>query len=686
MKVLVTGGAGYIGSVCVLSLLKHGHEAVVFDNCSTGHIETAHFLVKQEKAEFIFGDLRSEDEINAVFDKHEFDAVVHFAAFSQVGESVKNPSRYYTNNIGGSLNLLDAMLRHNVKKIVFSSTASVYGEPQFVPITEAHVRNPVNPYGKSKSLVEDVIYDYSKAFDLKGVCLRYFNVVGADSECRVGEWHDPETHLIPNILKSAFGNEKEFEIFGEDYPTRDHTCVRDYVNVEDLAEAHVLALEYLQNGGETDAFNIGTSSGASVREIFSACEKAVGHEIKCTVKERRPGDVATLVANSGKAKNVLGWEPKHTLEESIQTAYNWEKHVRSLEERDEVKIVLPAGGPFEIPRGHHWAVVHAGRALAEIAEKDGIVDKPAHNWLLEHALGDNSGENISDKFGIYGECTALYWVWKNYELLGNPKFIGFMHYNKFFIFNDGYYEGKTKDAWHQGMCYIEENFVDEIFLNNTKLNDVTIEAACKDYDIIVTKNADLCVARKKNISVREEYDMFVPGARVKDFDLMADIVKKQYPRYAQRIDEFVNAPHKSLYQMFIMKKEMFFEYCSFIFGVLFEIEKKINFGEYQMEGRRSLEYLAEIMLSLFVRYTEKHGAKVKKLGVAQIRYPYEKELMEKIQHFRIGTVREYLKCKIASKVEKNELHRERMLERSKILHTLLADCIQLKLDFLLKRK
>lgn len=686
MKILVTGGAGYIGSVCVLSLLKHGHEIVIFDNCSTGHIETAHLLVKHEKAEFIFGDLQRENEIDAVFDKHNFDAVVHLAAFSHVRESVENPSRYYTNNICGSLNLLDAMLRHDVKKMVFSSAATVYGDPQFVPITESHLRNPVNPCGKAKSIIEDAIYDYSKAFDLRGVCLRYFNVIGADSECRIGEWHEPETHLIPSILRSTFEGEKEFEIFGDDYPTKDHTCVRDYIDVEDLAEAHLLALKYLQDGGTTEAFNIGSNKGISVKEVLAACEKVTEREIKTSIKSRREGDIATLVANTNKAKNTLGWEPKRTLEESILSAYNWEKHVRSLERQDEVKIVLPTVGAFEIPRGHHWVAVHAGRTLAEIAEKDGVVDKENHDWLMKHALGDNSGENISDKFGLYGECTALYWTWKNYEQLGNPEFIGFMHYNKFFVFNDSYFEEKPKDIWHKGMCYIDENFMDESFLSNTKLNDLEIEAACRDYDILVTKSADLSMARKRNMSIREEYDQFVLGARVKDFDLMVDIIKRQYPRYGRHIDEYVNASHKALYQMFIMKREMFFEYCSFVFGVLFEIEKKVDFKDYKMEGRRSLEYLAEIMLTLFVKSMKKQGAKVKKLGVARIKYPYEKELMEKIKTFKFSTVREYLKCKISSKTDKNELHRERMYERSKILRTLLVDCIKLKLDFFLKRK
>ena len=328
--ILVTGGAGYIGSHCVMALLEQNNNVVIFDNLSTGHIETVETLKKYGPVEFQKGDLTNFDDINSVFKNYDIDKVVHFAAFSQVGESVVNPQKYYINNVCGTINLLRAMLENNVKKIVFSSTAATYGEPVYIPIDEKHPQNPINPYGQTKLMIEKIMDDYDKAYDLKSVRLRYFNVAGADSKSRIGEWHDPETHLIPNILKSTFNNGKTFQMFGDDYDTKDGTCVRDYINVEDLAQAHLLALKYLDNGGETNYFNLGTNDGNTVKEVFSACEKVTEKTIPVEIKPRRAGDPASLVADNRKAKEILKWLPEHLLEESIKTAYKWEKNKNNL--------------------------------------------------------------------------------------------------------------------------------------------------------------------------------------------------------------------------------------------------------------------------------------------------------------------------------------------------------------------
>ena len=324
-KILVTGGAGYIGSHCVLALLENGYEVVIFDNLSTGHIETVEKLKKYGHVDFVKGDLQNLSDIKSLFNLYKTDAVIHFAAFSQVGESVKNPQKYYMNNVCGTLNLLSAMLEAGVKKIVFSSTAATYGEPEYIPIDEKHPQNPINPYGQTKLMIEKIMDDYDKAYGLKSVRLRYFNVAGADSQGRVGEWHEPETHLIPNILKSTFSGGQTFKMFGTDYDTKDGTCVRDYINVEDLAQAHLLALDYLNKGGETNYFNLGTNDGNTVKEVFSACEKVTGQNIPVDICPRREGDPASLVADNTKAKSVLGWKAQNSLEYSIEKAYVWEK-------------------------------------------------------------------------------------------------------------------------------------------------------------------------------------------------------------------------------------------------------------------------------------------------------------------------------------------------------------------------
>ncbi len=332
--ILITGGAGYIGSHTVLNFLKDKYDVVVFDSLETGHIETVEELQKAGNVIFEKGDLRNIEDIERVFEKHSIEAVIHFAAFSLVGESVPNPAKYYRNNTFGTLNLLDTMVKHNVKKIIFSSTCATYGEPQYTPIDEKHPQNPINPYGASKLMVERIMADYDKAYGLKSVKLRYFNVAGCDTQGRVGEWHDPETHLIPNILKSVFGNGQTFKIFGDDYNTPDGTCIRDYVNVEDLAQAHKLAYLWLEKENRSEVFNLGTENGNSVKEVFDTCEKVLNQNIKVEIAPRRPGDPATLFANANKAKSVLNWKPETSLEHSIETAYKFEQKLQNLEKND----------------------------------------------------------------------------------------------------------------------------------------------------------------------------------------------------------------------------------------------------------------------------------------------------------------------------------------------------------------
>ena len=320
--ILVTGGAGYIGSHLVMALLEKKEDVVVFDSLELGHIQTIETLQKFGNLKFVQGNLKNIDDIRGVFLVNKIDAVVHFAAYSQVGESVINPQKYYYNNVYGTLNLLNAMLEFGVKKIVFSSTAAVYGEPCYTPIDENHQKNPINPYGNSKLMVEKILDDYDKAYGLKSVRLRYFNACGADSKSRIGEWHEPETHLIPNILKAEEG--KNFKMYGDDYDTKDGTCIRDYINVEDLAAAHIKAVEYLNNGGKTDYFNLGTNEGNSVKEVFSVCETIKGEKIPVDICPRRAGDPAILVAENKKAKEVLNWAPQKDLYASIKSAYEWE--------------------------------------------------------------------------------------------------------------------------------------------------------------------------------------------------------------------------------------------------------------------------------------------------------------------------------------------------------------------------
>lgn len=330
--ILVTGGAGYIGSHCVVKLLEEGYQIVIFDNLSTGHKEIIERLkslkLKGKIIDFFEGDLRNIAEVETLFHKYQFDTVFHFAALSQVGESVKFPYKYFQNNVVGSNNLFETMAKYGCKKIIFSSTASVYGNPQYVPIDENHPKNPINPYGQTKLTIESLLNDFDKKYGIKSVILRYFNVAGADEQGRTGEWHTPETHLIPNILKAD--KNQEFCLFGNDYDTPDGTCVRDYIDVNDLIEAHFLAMKYLETNKESNIFNLGTKLGNSVSEIFTLCEEITGRKIPLKICPRREGDPASLVADSCKAKKYLQWKNKHSVKDSITTAKNWHDKLKEL--------------------------------------------------------------------------------------------------------------------------------------------------------------------------------------------------------------------------------------------------------------------------------------------------------------------------------------------------------------------
>ena len=319
MAILVCGGAGYIGSHVNKMLNRMGYDTVVFDNLVYGHREA----VKWGK--FVRGDLKNPEEIEAVFDACPIEAVMHFAAYAYVGESVTDPEKYYFNNVACTLNLLRAMRGHGCNKIIFSSTCATYGEPERVPITEDMPQNPINPYGASKLMVERILSDYGTAYGLRSVALRYFNAAGADPEGEIGEDHDPETHLIPLVLDAASGKRPDIKVFGTDYPTRDGSCIRDYIHVEDLAKAHILALQYLQNGGASERFNLGNERGTSVLEVIEAVKKVTGRDFKVTLSDRRPGDPATLVGSSDKVKAMLGWEPQYAdIETIVEHAWKWQ--------------------------------------------------------------------------------------------------------------------------------------------------------------------------------------------------------------------------------------------------------------------------------------------------------------------------------------------------------------------------
>ena len=316
--ILVTGGAGYIGSHTVKMLLEQGYEVVVFDNLELGHREAV------LGGELVQGDLLDPESINEALDRFKIDAVIHFAAFASVGDSVANPNKYFRNNITGGLNLVEAMRTHDVNKIIFSSSAATYGEPHHVPIEEDHPQHPTNPYGETKLMFEKILKWYDVAYGTKSVSLRYFNASGADPEARIGEDHRPEEHLIPLVLQTALGKRPSIKIFGTDWDTPDGTCIRDYIHVVDLAEAHLLALKALLNGAETTAYNLGNGDGQSVRQVIDAAAEVVGRPIPWEAAERRPGDPERLVASSEKLKSELGWQPKYPeLRTIIEHAWRW---------------------------------------------------------------------------------------------------------------------------------------------------------------------------------------------------------------------------------------------------------------------------------------------------------------------------------------------------------------------------
>ena len=316
--ILVAGGAGYIGSHMVALLVKRGYEVVVADNLRTGHWQA----VKGARKMYV-GDLRDGAFLHQIFTENKIDGVINFAAFSLVGESVTNPLKYYGNNVEGAVSLLSAMQAHGVDKIVFSSTAAAYGEPEKQPIEEGDRTEPTNPYGATKLAIENMLKWCDCAYNIRYVALRYFNAAGSDTEAGIGEDHNPESHLIPLVMKTALGQRDHIGIFGEDYPTPDGTCVRDYIHVKDLAEAHLLALEYLERGGSSDVFNLGNGAGHSVREIIETARRITGKEIKAVVEPRRGGDPSVLIASNKKAAEVLGWKPVLGLDQIISDAWAW---------------------------------------------------------------------------------------------------------------------------------------------------------------------------------------------------------------------------------------------------------------------------------------------------------------------------------------------------------------------------
>jgi UDP-glucose 4-epimerase len=318
-NVLVVGGAGYIGSHMVKLLLERGIGTVTLDNLSTGHRDAV------LGGEFVQGDLQDADLLERLFREHAFDGVMHFASWIQVGESVTKPAEYYRNNVANTLNLLDAMRRQGVRCFIFSSTAAIFGEPQYTPIDERHPSAPINPYGRTKWMVEQILRDYDHAYGLRSVCLRYFNAAGADPGAALGERHDPEAHLIPLVLQAATGRRAHITVFGEDYDTPDGTCIRDYIHVTDLCEAHLLALERLWNGAPSDAFNLGNGQGFSVSEVIETARAVTGLDIPVVRGTRRPGDPARLVADARRARGVLGWHPRHAdLATIVEHAWAWE--------------------------------------------------------------------------------------------------------------------------------------------------------------------------------------------------------------------------------------------------------------------------------------------------------------------------------------------------------------------------
>lgn len=325
--ILVTGGAGYIGSHTVLALKKAGYDVVIFDNLVYGHRDLVESVLKEE---LVIGDTNDRALLDEVFRTRNISAVMHFSAYAYVGESVSDPAKYYRNNVIGTIVLLEAMLAANIKKFVFSSTCATYGVPNQVPIPEDHPQNPINPYGATKLMVERILTDFDTAYGLKSVRFRYFNAAGADPSGLLGEDHNPETHLIPLVLQTALGKRESVSIFGTDYDTPDGTCIRDYIHVSDLADAHVLGLEYLFKESPSAVFNLGNGNGFSVKEVIDSAKRITGKEITAIECDRRPGDPPALIGSGEKARHILGWEPKYPgIDDIITHAWNWHQQRHS---------------------------------------------------------------------------------------------------------------------------------------------------------------------------------------------------------------------------------------------------------------------------------------------------------------------------------------------------------------------
>ncbi len=320
MNILVVGGGGFIGSHMVKMLASRGYRVTTFDNFSNGYRDAI------LAGDIVEGDISSAEQLDSVFSAVDFDCVMHFASFIEVGESIRSPDKYYSNNFSNTVNLLNAMSRHNVKRFIFSSTAAIFGEPMYTPIDEDHAFCPINPYGKSKYMVELMLQDYDRAYGMKSISLRYFNAAGADPDGELGERHNPETHLIPLVLQAASGRRASISIFGNDYETADGTCIRDYIHVQDLCEAHMLALEHLVESGKSAQFNLGNGQGFSVQQVIDLAREVTGHDIPTQIESRREGDPAVLVADSARARRELGWTPKlSSLKNIIETTWNWEQ-------------------------------------------------------------------------------------------------------------------------------------------------------------------------------------------------------------------------------------------------------------------------------------------------------------------------------------------------------------------------